>query len=120
MAAFFTINIAEFKRDGGGNLSLGYVSSILCKFLISSESYGCKPPRPDTPSLPAVPISITTSVLLITIAFQAKSWTMTSKDWTDLKIPPLQVGWEKAVAWFKGRSTKKQQGQEEAGQSLPV
>ncbi len=31
MAAFFAINIAQFPRDEGGTLSLGYVSEIMCK-----------------------------------------------------------------------------------------
>jgi hypothetical protein len=31
MAAFFAINITQFHHDATGGLSLGYVSSIMCK-----------------------------------------------------------------------------------------
>jgi hypothetical protein len=32
MAAFFAINITEFRRDAGGTLGLSYVSKMMCEF----------------------------------------------------------------------------------------
>lgn len=88
MAAFFAINITQFRRDEGGTLDLAYVSEIMCTQNIYHLIF--LPSRSTDTGL-AVPISAAITAILIYFAF---------------KVEDLEIGWQK-IAWKKTKGDSK-------------
>jgi len=75
MAAFFAMNITQFRRDDGGTLSLGYVLGISSKSSVGNLLGICGGGRKITlNSIYLVPISAVVSASFIYIAFNSESF----------------------------------------------
>lgn len=83
MAAFFALNITQFRRDKGGTLDLAYVSEIMCT---QNICHLISMPSRLTDTGLAVPISAAITAILIYFAFKVE----------DLEIGLQKIGLKKA------------------------